>query len=82
MAAYGELDSESRDIMQLKIGNVPAYSKVTVLISFLQPLEVSMNTFWRLSIQSRVWPRYLNSTKGKELKGSTHPFTWSFKVEL
>lgn len=32
MAAYGELDSESRDIMQLKIGNVPAYSKVTVLI--------------------------------------------------
>lgn len=73
---------ESKDIMQIKIGNVPARSKVTVLIEFMQPLEVSMNTFWRLSIQSHVWPRYLNGTKGKQMKDCRHPFTWSFKIEL
>lgn len=37
MADLANWTASPEDIMQLKIGNVPAYSKVTVLISFLQP---------------------------------------------
>lgn len=67
--------------MALKIGNVPPKGKVTLTIQMLQHLEVSLNMFWRLSVQSHVWPRYVNDSKG--IIGSTVAnFTWSFKVDL
>jgi hypothetical protein len=58
--AYGELNPRSRDIMSLKIGNIAPKGRVRIVIVFMQTLEVSLNVFWRLSVQSHVWPRYIN----------------------
>lgn len=79
MAALTAISNQSEDVLLLKFGNVPPKSKVVVLVEFLQPLEVSLNTFWRLSVQSHVWPRYL--TSGVQ-PASQHPpdFRWTFKV--
>jgi hypothetical protein len=40
--AYGEINAKSRDIMCLKIGNVPPKTTVKLTISFMQTLEVSI----------------------------------------
>jgi hypothetical protein len=79
--AFGELNERSRDIMSLKIGNVPPKGSVRIAIEFMQTLEVSLNTFWRLNVQSHVWPRYIND--GLKSMGQNHVnFKWGFKIEL
>lgn len=81
--AYGEIDAKSRDIMNLKIGNVPPKSTVRLTISFMQTLDVSLNVFWRLCIQSFIWPRYINDASAtRPPTYSAGHFTWAFKVEL
>lgn len=79
--ALGELNDRSRDIMCLRIGNVPPKCKVRITMQFMQSLEVTLNTFWRLSVQSHVWPRYLNDG-GRKLGQKKPSFTWTFKVEV
>jgi hypothetical protein len=79
--AYGEINAKSRDIMCLKIGNVPPKTTVKLTISFMQTLEVSLNMFWHLCIQAFIWPRYINDPSA--MLPSTHPsrnLSWTFKV--
>jgi hypothetical protein len=46
--------------MNIKIGNITPKGRVRIVIVFIQTLEVSLNIFWRVSVQSHVWPRYIN----------------------
>ena len=59
--AYGEIDSMSKDIMNMKIGNIPPNSEVTIDIELLQVMSVELNTFYKLKILSTLTPRYVNS---------------------
>jgi len=58
--AYAAIDEQSKDIMNMKIGNVPGGANVRITIEFLQMLDVSLNTFWQLMIPSTISPRYMN----------------------
>lgn len=84
--AYGEVAEKTRDVMMVRIGNVGQGVKVKITISFMQMLDIVLNTFWQLNIQSIVWPRYMNDkswdTKTKQLGYSKATFTWTFKVLL
>jgi hypothetical protein len=81
--AYGEIDAKSRDIMNLKIGNVPPKTTVKLTISFMQTLDVSLNVFWRLCVQAFIWPRYINdATSVRPASCQPGHFSWTFKVEL
>ena len=80
--AFGEVCAESKDVMRLQIGNVPPMTRVTILMVCSYPLEASLNTFWRLSVQSHVWPRYLNDPRSKITGSTSAQFSWTFKLEL
>jgi hypothetical protein len=58
--AYAEINEKSKDIINMKIGNVPGGTTVRITIEFLQMLEVSLNTFWQLMLPSTISPRYIN----------------------
>lgn len=46
--------------MNLKVGNVEPLKDVRLRIEYLYELDVSLNVFWRVIIQSKIWPRYLS----------------------
>ena len=56
----GSLDENSKDIMNLEIGNIPPKTEFVVTISFLQEMTISLNTFYKLQIPSTISPRYTN----------------------
>lgn len=84
--AYGEVNEKTRDVMMLRIGNVDKGMKVKITINFMQMLDVVLNMFWQLNIQSIVWPRYFNekslNPETKSLGITKATFTWTFKVLL
>jgi hypothetical protein len=41
MMGYAEIKEKTPDIMQVKLGNLPAKSQVTIKLSYLQKLEIS-----------------------------------------
>lgn len=59
--ALGNLDVNSKDILNLEIGNIPPRTKVTVTISFVQEMTLGMNLFYQLQVPSTISPRYMNS---------------------
>ena len=60
----GSLDSDSKDIMKLEIGNIPPKTEFVVTVSFLQEMSISLNTFYKLQIPSTISPRYANKVEG------------------
>jgi hypothetical protein len=58
--AYAEVSEKSRDIVNMRIGNVKGNEKVEIRITLLQMLDVSLNTFWQLRLPGTISPRYLN----------------------
>lgn len=60
MAAYGEINEESRDIMTIQIGNVAPQTDVKIEISCVEELTLRLNTFYNFDLTTRVLPRYLN----------------------
>lgn len=92
--AYGEIDADSFDIMNLKVGNIPPKSIVTIEIEFIQELEVVMNTLYKLRIPSVISPRYINDKIQKEepwyqsIAKYISPsqteltYTWTFNLKL
>ncbi len=91
-AVIGSIDPDSKDILNLEIGNIPPKTDFTVRISFLQEMKVSMSTFYSLEVPCTISPRYMNKVEGvtkvsehmKHKGQSSGPssFTWSFKIEL
>ncbi len=90
-AALGEINSESKDIMTLKVGNVGPREYVKIEIAYLQELTLSNNTFYQFHLPGTISPRYMNSLPKEELaKGLRKArqvsvegaFTWSFNISL
>ena len=90
-AAYGELNSQSKDILNLKVGNVGPNQPVKIEIVYLQELSLSYNTFYQLHLPGTISPRYVNHIpneqivkgyKKKEGAQTEGTFTWSFKINL
>lgn len=58
--AIGQLDVNSKDIINLEIGNIPPRSKVNITIALVQELGLGLNTFYQLQVPSTISPRYMN----------------------
>jgi len=58
--AYSEITS-GVDVMQIKVGNVNRNDVIQIKFSYIEPLDVYLNTFWRFKIYSTVNPRYAPS---------------------
>ena len=55
------MDVNSKDIVNLHIGNIPARTRVIVMVCFVQELSVEMNQFYQLLVPSTISPRYMNT---------------------
>lgn len=88
----GSIDADSKDILNMSIGNIPPQTEFSVKVGYLQEMQISMNTFYRLLVPSTISPRYLNKVENilkvpehmqqkGELSGKAD-FTWSFKIDL
>lgn len=64
-AVLGTIDEDSRDILNLEIGNIPPETEFTVTISLLQEMRVSLNTFYKIQVPSTISPRYMNRVEGE-----------------
>jgi hypothetical protein len=60
-AAYGEVSSESRDIMKIPIGNLPPKENVVIEIAFVYELDIVLNTFYAFNFLPKLNPRYMSS---------------------
>lgn len=65
-AVYAEIDPNSKDIMNMEIGNLGPGEEVKISISYLQELNVEQNTFYQLHIPSTISPRYMNNHVGRQ----------------
>jgi hypothetical protein len=63
MMGYAEIKEKTPDIMQVKLGNLPAKSSVTIKLSYLQKLEISQNKFWKLQLLGTLTPRFMNGPR-------------------
>ena len=59
-SALSSLNQQSRDILLFEIGNIPPLTQFTVLISFVQELQISQNTFYRVLVPSTISPRFVH----------------------
>ena len=55
--AYSEITSGA-DIMNIKVGNINSHDTIEIKFSYIEPLDVYLNTFWRFKLYSTVNPRY------------------------
>lgn len=89
-AAYGELNADSKDILTLKIGNVPPKETVKIEISYLQELSLSCNTFYQLHMPGTISPRYMSHISGDAIKTGFRnekakakgDLYWNFRISL
>jgi hypothetical protein len=86
-AVYAEIDPNSKDIMNMEIGNVGPNEEVKISVSYLQELNIEQNTFYQFHLPATISPRYMNSDHvGKPFDGKVTSaigeYTWSFKVTL
>ena len=89
-AAYGELNSDSKDILTLKVGNLPPKESVKVELVYLQELTLSLNTFYQLHMVGTISPRYMNYVPGESIKAGLRneaartqgQFYWNFRITL
>jgi len=57
----GELNAQSKDIINLEIGNIPPKTKVKITISFVQEMTLAVNMYYSIQVPSTISPRYMNS---------------------
>jgi len=91
-AAYSEINPNIKDVMQLNIGNIPGNSQIEVKLSFLQPLEVYLNKFWKLHIPGVLTPRYRSEKlrqnadqflmKGVDFVSPSAKYPWDIKISI
>lgn len=91
-AAIVTVDADSKDILNMSIGNIPPKTEFKVTIAFLREMAIGMNTFYKLVVPSTISPRFINRVENLikipehmqqkgELSGKAN-FTWTFKIEI
>jgi hypothetical protein len=89
-AAYGALKDESKDILTLKIGNIPPTTAVKIKITYLQELTLVNNTFYQLLMTGSLSPRYMTHIpQDKIIRGLKNQavqekgtINWDFRISL
>jgi hypothetical protein len=61
MMGFAEIEEDTPDIMNIKLGNLPGKSKVIIKLSYLQKLDISQNKFWKFTLLGELTPRFPNS---------------------
>ncbi len=56
--AYSDFDPNSPDIMNLKIGNLLPGQKLTIIYSYIEPVSIALNKYWRFINYATLTPRY------------------------
>lgn len=90
--AIGTIDPDSKDILNIEIGNIPPKTDFVVTISLLQEMKIGLNTFYQILVPSTISPRYMNQVGGvvKASESMQHEgeasgpanYKWSFKIVL
>lgn len=57
---YTEKDDSQEDLVRVKLGNLMPGDKLEVEMTYVQPLDVCVNKFWRLIVPTAFTPRYRN----------------------
>ncbi len=83
---YAEIDQNSKDIMNMEVGNLGPGEELKITISYLQELTVELNTFYQLHIPSTISPRYMTDYAGRRWVENAQTvqgeYTWTFKITL
>ena len=56
--AYSDMDPRSPDVMNLKIGNLLPGQKIRIIYSYIEPLKITLNKYWRFTTYATLIPRY------------------------
>ncbi len=89
-AAIGTIDENSKDILNLKVGNIGPREEVRIELVLMQELTLANNIFYQLRLFGTISPRYLNHLpKQALLEGFRNPtakasgaFYWNFSISL
>jgi Ca-activated chloride channel family protein len=60
--AYSERSQVAPDVMNIKVGNIPANETVEIIFSVIQPLETIINKFYELKLPVVLTERYSSSS--------------------
>lgn len=86
--AYSEIDSSAHDIMRINIGNLLPNQTIIIQYSYIEPLELVLNSFRRFTLHSTLTPRYTPEGSPssipiiKEIKPSDQTYKWDLKIKL
>jgi hypothetical protein len=88
--AYAERNAQTPDVMEIKVGNIPAGESVEIKFSVIQPLDVMVNKFWGFTLPSVLTERYtpasVNAAKVPEIRTvgvqSSEYKDWKISVEI
>jgi hypothetical protein len=71
---YSDVSKENPDLMKVKLGNLLPQQSLTILLSYVEELDVCINKFWRLSLVTTTTPRYTPSYQpvSQAEKSQTH----------
>ena len=56
--AYAEMKDQEEDIMKIELGNFPPNKPLTIIFTYVEPLDLIATQYWRLIIPSTLTPRY------------------------
>jgi hypothetical protein len=81
-ALYAQL--QSKDIMQINIGNLLSKEKIIVRYSYMEELSVAMNQFLRLVIYSTLSPLYSDGENVpiSEVIPNANTYKWMIRTEI
>lgn len=90
IAAYGQISHESRDIMSVMIGNIAPKEEVKIQISYIEELGITLNTFYRFDLISKVYPRFINTISKQDMLATFRnnaqtvrgQFQWNFQLKI
>lgn len=76
-AAYSEIKNDDRDIVQVKLGNLPSNQKVKLEFQYIEPLSLVMNRKWEYRLYTLITERYGSSARGHETPVIVSQPAWS-----
>jgi len=88
--AYSERNQVAPDVMNIKVGNIPANETVEIVFSVIQPLETIINKFYELKLPVVLTERYspasvdpskIPNIQTVDPQGSLYK-EWNIQVEL
>jgi len=77
--AYSDFDPDSPDIMNLKIGNLLPGQKLTITYTYIEPVQIALNKYWRFINYATLTPRYSPTGTSSKSITTVEPFEGMYK---